>query len=100
MKKGKVYQTTAGDRMLYIDTTKISRLKTWKSSNDKKFPYVVNIYYTGNDYDGISYKDERDRDKTVKDLVELMEQAGTEVRSSSETLEQELKDYDPMGAIK
>jgi hypothetical protein len=29
-----------------------------------------------------------------------MEQAGTEVRSSSETLEQELKDYDPMGAIK
>jgi len=97
----KVYQTTAGENMLYIVVSHIVRIKTGENESDKKYPYWLNICYSDKCSDCISYKVKKDRDQVVNELIDLIEKGCVEeTPNPSQALEQKLKDYDPMEALR
>ena len=96
----KVYQTTAGKKTIYVVISAISHLETEDNIDNKKFPYSLDIHYIGKEVSGIIYSDKKERDKVVDDLLRLIESNNDYKADANQTLEKELKDYDPMEALR
>ena len=108
MKGAPIIRIVVGDEIWYIDLSKVSRVKVLET-DDKKFPYTLRFCYSAQDVDSISWKKEADRDAILALALDYMKKyANVEIHdvdkekaeADYKALENSLKDYDPMAALK